>query len=202
MGGTSLLHCIPPVRPRRLSLGNVRHTRVPGCGCVNRIAAQQRIESWFCAHLQRVFSAGGRLDETRTASNGLMTSSQISDVCKFNLASRGARWFNLDWRDKRTMMFPPDCLPPSPTHALNPLMGTLKPQNNGLLCSSNLVLRVVYYIVYVAAFWSNKRRWWLVIGTLALSGWAVTFGTARRGLGLGGLRWAEKVAMSRWDRLT
>lgn len=29
--------------------------------------------------------------ETRTPSNGLMTSSRISDVWKFNLASRGAR---------------------------------------------------------------------------------------------------------------
>jgi len=42
---------------------------------------------------------------------------------------------------------------------VNPLMGTLKPQSNGLLCSNT------------------------VIGTLAVDGWAVTFGTARRGLG-------------------
>ena len=42
----------------------------------------------------------------------------------------------------------------------NPLNGTLKPQSNG---------------------YSNT-----VIGTLAVDGWAVTFGTARRGLG--GLR--------------
>jgi len=41
-------------------------------------------------------------------------------------------------------------------------MGTLKPQSNGSLYSS------------------------MVIGTLAVDGWAVTFGTARRGLG--GLR--------------
>ena len=41
-------------------------------------------------------------------------------------------------------------------------MGTLKPQSNGTLYSDN------------------------VIGTLADDGWAVTFGTARRGLG--GLR--------------
>jgi len=41
---------------------------------------------------------------------------------------------------------------------VNPLMGTLEPQSNG-----------------------NT-----VIGTLAVDGWAVTFGTARRGLG--GLR--------------
>jgi len=41
-------------------------------------------------------------------------------------------------------------------------MGTLKPQTNGLLYSNT------------------------VIGTLAIDGWAVTFGTARRGLG--GLR--------------
>jgi len=42
------------------------------------------------------------------------------------------------------------------------LMGTLKPQSNGPLYSNT------------------------VIGTLAVDGWAVTFGTARRGLG--GLR--------------
>jgi len=41
----------------------------------------------------------------------------------------------------------------------NPLMGTLKPQSNGTLYSST------------------------VIGILAVNGWAVTFGTARRGLG-------------------
>ena len=39
------------------------------------------------------------------------------------------------------------------------LMGTLKPQSNGPLYSNT------------------------VIGTLAVDGWAVTFGTARRGLG-------------------
>jgi len=44
----------------------------------------------------------------------------------------------------------------------NPLTGTLKPQSNGPLYSNT------------------------VIGTLAVDGWAVTFGTARRGLdGLG-----------------
>ena len=41
----------------------------------------------------------------------------------------------------------------------NPLMPTLKLHSNGLLHSST------------------------VIGTLAVDGWAVTFGTARRGLG-------------------
>jgi len=45
---------------------------------------------------------------------------------------------------------------------LNPLMGTLKSQSNGPLYSNT------------------------VIDTLAVDGWAVTFGTARRGLG--GLR--------------
>jgi len=40
----------------------------------------------------------------------------------------------------------------------NPLMGTLKPQSNGSLCSNTL------------------------IGTLAIDEWAVIFGTARRGL--------------------
>ena len=45
--------------------------------------------------------------------------------------------------------------------SINPLMGTLKPQSGPL--------------------YSNT-----VIGTLAVDGWAVTFGTARRGLG--GLR--------------
>ena len=40
----------------------------------------------------------------------------------------------------------------------NPLMGTLKPQTNGPLYSNT------------------------VIGTLAVDGWAVTFGTAWRGL--------------------
>ena len=44
----------------------------------------------------------------------------------------------------------------------NPLTGTLKPQSNGPLYSN------------------------MVVGTLAIDGWAVTFGTARRGLG--GLR--------------
>ena len=38
-------------------------------------------------------------------------------------------------------------------------MGTLKPQSNGALYSN------------------------MVIGTLAVDGWAVTFGTARKGLG-------------------
>ena len=42
---------------------------------------------------------------------------------------------------------------------VNPLMGTLKPQSNGSLYSNT------------------------VIGTLAVDGWAVTFGTAMRGLG-------------------
>jgi len=42
---------------------------------------------------------------------------------------------------------------------LNPLIPTLKPPSNG-------------------PFYSNT-----VIGTLAVDGWAVTFGTARRGLG-------------------
>jgi len=44
-------------------------------------------------------------------------------------------------------------------YAVNPLTGTLKPQSNGPLYSST------------------------VIGTLAVDGWAVTFGIARRGLG-------------------
>jgi len=48
------------------------------------------------------------------------------------------------------------------TTSLNPLMPTLKPQSSGPLYSNT------------------------VIGTLATDGWAVTFGTARRGLG--GLR--------------
>jgi len=43
--------------------------------------------------------------------------------------------------------------------AINPIMGSLKPQSNGLLYSNT------------------------VSGTLAVGGWAVTFGTARRGLG-------------------
>jgi len=42
---------------------------------------------------------------------------------------------------------------------VNPLIATLKPQSNGLSLSNT------------------------VIGTLAVDGWAVTFGTARRGLG-------------------
>ena len=42
---------------------------------------------------------------------------------------------------------------------VNPLTGTFKPLSNGPLCSST------------------------VIGTLAVDRWAVTFGTARRGLG-------------------
>jgi len=42
---------------------------------------------------------------------------------------------------------------------INPLMGTLKLQSNGPLYSNT------------------------VIGTLAVDGWAVTFGTTRRGLG-------------------
>jgi len=47
------------------------------------------------------------------------------------------------------------------TNTINPLMGTLKPHSNGPLCSNT------------------------VIGTLAVVGWTVTSGTARRGLGLG-----------------
>ena len=46
--------------------------------------------------------------------------------------------------------------------SLEPFMGTLKPQSNGPLYSNT------------------------VIGTLIVDGWAVTFGTAR--MGLGGLR--------------
>jgi len=42
---------------------------------------------------------------------------------------------------------------------INPLIATLKPQSNGPSCSN------------------------IVIGTLTVDGWAVTFGTARRGLG-------------------
>jgi len=42
---------------------------------------------------------------------------------------------------------------------VNPLIATLKPQSNGPSCNNTL------------------------IGTLAVDGWAVTFGTARRGLG-------------------
>ena len=45
-----------------------------------------------------------------------------------------------------------------------PLMGTLKPHSNGPLHSNT------------------------VIGTLAIDGWAVTFGTARRGLGAAAAR--------------
>jgi len=41
----------------------------------------------------------------------------------------------------------------------NPLIATSKPQNNGPSCSNT------------------------VIGTMAVDGWAVTFGTARRELG-------------------
>jgi len=44
-------------------------------------------------------------------------------------------------------------------HSVNPLIATLKPQSNG-------------------PSYSN-----IVIGTLAIDGWAVTFCTARRGLG-------------------
>ena len=44
-------------------------------------------------------------------------------------------------------------------YSVNPLKDTLKPQSNGPLYSNT------------------------VIGTLAVDGWAVTFGTARRGLG-------------------
>jgi len=46
------------------------------------------------------------------------------------------------------------------TRMVNPLTGTLKLQNNGPLYSNT------------------------VIGTLAVDGWAVTFGTVRRGLGV------------------
>jgi len=44
-------------------------------------------------------------------------------------------------------------------HNINPLIGALKRQSNGPLYSNT------------------------VIGTLAVDGWAVTFGTTRRGLG-------------------
>ena len=44
-------------------------------------------------------------------------------------------------------------------YQFNPLMGTLNPQSNGPLYSNT------------------------VTGTLAVDGWAVTFGTARRDLG-------------------
>jgi len=44
-------------------------------------------------------------------------------------------------------------------HKFNPLMGTLKPQSNGPLYSNTM------------------------IGTPAVDGWAVTFGTEKRGLG-------------------
>jgi len=45
------------------------------------------------------------------------------------------------------------------SHAFNPLAATVKPQSNGPLYSNT------------------------VIGILTANGWAVTFGTARRGLG-------------------
>ena len=52
------------------------------------------------------------------------------------------------------------CLPVRPSQtSSNPLIPTLKPQSNGPLYSNT------------------------VTGTLAVDGWAVTFGTARRGLG-------------------
>jgi len=53
----------------------------------------------------------------------------------------------------------PRCTKCNSTPVINPLMLTLKLHSNGLLYSNT------------------------VIGTLAVDGWAVTFGTARRGLG-------------------
>ena len=58
-------------------------------------------------------------------------------------------------------------------HLFNPLIGTLKPQSN----------RPSY---------SNT-----VIGTLAVDGWAVTFGTARRGLGGAISSWVGEVTIQR-----
>ena len=56
-----------------------------------------------------------------------------------------------------TVCYPDSCDVLTLTNkAVNPSMGTLKPQNNGPLYSN------------------------MVIGTLAVDGWAVTFGTARR----------------------
>jgi len=53
----------------------------------------------------------------------------------------------------------PSCV--TEAYKFNPLTGTLKPQSNGPLYSNT------------------------VIGTLTVDGWAVTFGTAMRGLGGG-----------------
>ena len=52
-----------------------------------------------------------------------------------------------------------DSKPKILTGDFNPLIATLKPQSNGPSCSNT------------------------VIGTLAVDGWAVTFGTARKVLG-------------------
>jgi len=54
----------------------------------------------------------------------------------------------------RTISLPPQTFP-----AVNPLIATLRPQSNRPSCSNT------------------------VICTLAVNGWAVTFGTGRRGLG-------------------
>ena len=78
-----------------------------------------------------------------------MTSSRISDVWKFNLASRGSGWFNPNWRD-RPMMSPQDYLPP--TH---PLIAHIKPSimtkitQFFLICSFTAVHTMVLWLYVV-----------------------------------------------------
>jgi len=63
------------------------------------------------------------------------------------------------YRHHRHHQYPTDATLVCVLADINPLKGTLKPQSNGPLYSNT------------------------VITTLAVDGWAVTFGTARRGLG-------------------
>ena len=71
---------------------------------------------------------------------------------------------------------------------INPLIATLKPQSNGPLLSSSLFItpegsKISHKNTKIHKITHNWPNIAIVIGTLAVDRWAVTFCTARRGLG-------------------
>jgi len=61
-------------------------------------------------------------------------------------------------------------------------MATLKPQSNGPICFTRDpgFGSLSVFLCFLPSFVKNSNA---VIGTLAVDGWAVTFGTAKSGLG-------------------
>ena len=64
---------------------------------------------------------------------------------------------------------------------VNPLMGTLRTPSNGLF--NSIQFNSIYSSSRLIAHGENVLYSNTVIGTLAVDGWAVTFGITRRGLG-------------------